>query len=81
MLSACLGFNKSFSSFRKLKGLKCNINYVRSDVVWRDEKAARFCQDDVEVLSARCLSEVKYSELNLVLAQLDLSSLVYNQVY
>ena len=46
----------------------------------KDEKDERFYRDDVEVLSARCLSVVKYSELNLVLEQLDLSSLVYNQI-
>ena len=46
----------------------------------RDEKYERSYRDGVEVLSAQCLSEVKYSELNLVLAQLDLSSLVYNQI-
>ena len=48
--------------------------------VWETKKYSRFYQDDVEVLSARCLSEVKYSALNLVLAQLDPSSLVYNQI-
>ena len=46
----------------------------------REGKYARFYRDDVEVLSTRCLSEVKYSELNLVLGLLDLSSLVYNQI-
>lgn len=49
--------------------------------MWREEIYARSYRDDVGVPSARCLSEVKCCEPNLALAELDLSTLVYNQIY